>query len=312
MITMQAPEKQRTLLVAPQRDAQRLPGPGAWPTRSATADSRPLGRDRRLRHRGQGRARRTAPTTRCRPPARTPARCASRNCPPRRSGRSSRRRATSTTSSVILTRKDRVTVPFGNAVLRSMSTGWRGDRAAPRDFRDAIGGYLTDLIDAVHILDKTTLTLSGRSGTIPVTVKNELGQPVTGLVLRLTSSCQHPAGDQEPRAADRHRRRPHPYPEVPDHGERQRHGRDQGAALHPERRAVRRHHPLRGPHHQGHRPGDADHRRRTAAAGARGRADLPSAQAKHDAPTEGDDGTRKAATRPDALPDPEQPGDPAR
>lgn len=88
---------------------------------------------------------------------------------------------------VILTVKDRVTVPFGNAVLRALSTQWRGDPRHAADFRDAIGGYLQDLIDAVHILDKTTLTLSGRSGTIPVTVKNDLGQPVTGLVLRLTS-----------------------------------------------------------------------------------------------------------------------------
>jgi hypothetical protein len=88
---------------------------------------------------------------------------------------------------VILTRRDRVTVPFGNAVLRSMSSGWRTAPGA-KAFRDAIGGYLQDLISAVHILDKKSgLTLSGRSGTIPVTVKNELSQPITGLVLRLTS-----------------------------------------------------------------------------------------------------------------------------
>lgn len=90
---------------------------------------------------------------------------------------------------VILTRKDRVTVPFGNAVLRSMSTEWRGDPGHAGAFRNSIGGYLQDLINAVHIVDKTTsLTLSGRSGTIPVTVKNDLGQPITGLVLRLTST----------------------------------------------------------------------------------------------------------------------------
>jgi len=88
---------------------------------------------------------------------------------------------------VILTVKDRVTVPFRNSMLRSMSTEWRGNAGGAGDFRDAIGGYLQDLIGAVHILDKTTLTLSGRSGTIPITVKNDLGQPITGLVLRLTS-----------------------------------------------------------------------------------------------------------------------------
>lgn len=89
---------------------------------------------------------------------------------------------------IILTRKDRVTVPFGNALLRALSTEWRGKQGAGRDFRNSTGTYLQSLINAVKILDKTTLTLSGRSGTIPVTVKNDLGQPITGLVLRLTSS----------------------------------------------------------------------------------------------------------------------------
>jgi hypothetical protein len=90
---------------------------------------------------------------------------------------------------VILTRKDKVTVPFTNSVLRALSTGWRGDRTAAGDFRNAIGDYLKDLINAVHILNKTTLTLSGRSGTIPVTVKNDLGQAITGLELRMTSGA---------------------------------------------------------------------------------------------------------------------------
>lgn len=89
---------------------------------------------------------------------------------------------------VILTRQDRVTVPFGNAVLRSMSTSWRGNTTGADEYRNAIGFYLTDLISAVHIIDKTTLTLSGRSGTIPITVKNELSQPVN-VVLKLTSTA---------------------------------------------------------------------------------------------------------------------------
>ncbi|WP_328466587.1 DUF6049 family protein [Streptomyces sp. NBC_00448] len=89
---------------------------------------------------------------------------------------------------VILTIKDRVTVPFRNAMLRATSTGWRGDNSGEKAYRDSIGTYLTDLIDSVHILQKSNLTLSGRSGTIPVTVKNELGQQINGLVLRLSSN----------------------------------------------------------------------------------------------------------------------------
>ncbi|WP_343241449.1 MULTISPECIES: DUF6049 family protein [unclassified Streptomyces] len=101
---------------------------------------------------------------------------------------------------VILSRKDRVTVPFTAAVLRSMSNAWRGDPIGASLFRNSIGSYLTDLMGSVHILDKTNLTLSGRSATIPVTVKNELGQAVTGLELRLTSSAQIrlDVGDPQP------------------------------------------------------------------------------------------------------------------
>ncbi|WP_232792433.1 DUF6049 family protein [Actinacidiphila yeochonensis] len=88
----------------------------------------------------------------------------------------------------ILTIKDRVTVPFRNSMLRAMSTGWRGNSKGETAYRNAIGAYLTDLINAVHILSKSDLTLSGRSGTIPVTVKNDLGQPITGLVLKLGSN----------------------------------------------------------------------------------------------------------------------------
>ena len=89
---------------------------------------------------------------------------------------------------VILTIRDRVTVPFRNAMLRAMSTGWRGDPRRETDYTNAIGHYLGDLIGAVRVLDKNQLTLSGRSGTIPITVKNDLGQPITGLVLRLSST----------------------------------------------------------------------------------------------------------------------------
>ncbi|TKA11581.1 hypothetical protein FCI23_11630 [Actinacidiphila oryziradicis] len=90
---------------------------------------------------------------------------------------------------VILSHPDRVDTPFTNALLRSMSTQWRGSKAGAKTFRDATGDYLNELKGLVHILSKSgTLTLSGRSATIPVTVKNELGQAVSGLELRLTSS----------------------------------------------------------------------------------------------------------------------------
>lgn len=107
----------------------------------------------------------------------------------------------------ILTIKDRVTVPFRNAMLRAVSTGWRpvpqgarfpSDHTDPAAFRESIRAYLSNLIGAVHILNKTDLTLSGRSGTIPVTVKNDLGQPVTGLTLQLISNSKIRLGIKNP------------------------------------------------------------------------------------------------------------------
>ncbi len=89
---------------------------------------------------------------------------------------------------VILSRKDRVTTPFGTAVLRSMSTQWRGDADDAAHFRGDVAAYLSDLTQDVHIIDKKSITLSGRSATIPVTVQNSLAQQITGLQLRLTSS----------------------------------------------------------------------------------------------------------------------------
>jgi len=185
LITMQAPEKQRSLVVAPQRmptvsqaqamaEAIATTDSSAW-TQSVYFD--------------------TAAGAHPDPHA-------SHRVPPVSAYPSSLRKQELPTDAfkqlgvtqknlndfvVILTIKDRVTVPFGNAMLRAMSTEWRGDPEGAQSYRNAIGGYLQDLISAVHILPKSTLTLSGRSGTIPVTVKNDLGQPITGLVLRLTS-----------------------------------------------------------------------------------------------------------------------------
>lgn len=187
LITMQAPAKQRTLLVAPQR-MPTVQQATAMAKAITMTDGSPWAA--------------TVPfdtAAHTRPDTRAEHKVASASAYPAslRKQELTHRDFMQTWSTqrtlndfvVILTRKDRVTVPFGNAVLRSMSAEWRGHRGPGDDFRNSIGGYLQDLIGAVHIIDKTTtLTLSGRSGTIPVTVKNDLGQPITNLVLKLTSS----------------------------------------------------------------------------------------------------------------------------
>ncbi|WP_197351477.1 DUF6049 family protein [Streptomyces bathyalis] len=87
----------------------------------------------------------------------------------------------------ILTREDRVETPFGSAVERGESNSWRGDPKGAANYRDGVRGYLMGLTKEVHLIQKSPITLSGRSATIPVTVQNNLVQGVDDLELRLTS-----------------------------------------------------------------------------------------------------------------------------
>ncbi len=89
---------------------------------------------------------------------------------------------------VILTDATRVVPPVGTAINREMSTSWRGRTTAAAIYRVDVQDVLRRLTKSVVLVDKSALTLSGRSATIPVTVQNKLLQDVKGLVLRLTSS----------------------------------------------------------------------------------------------------------------------------
>ncbi|MEE1930007.1 DUF6049 family protein [Streptomyces sp. TRM 70351] len=88
---------------------------------------------------------------------------------------------------VILSDEERVVTPFGNAIRREMSTGWRGRPAEAAAYRADVHDYLVGLTEGVRLVEKSRMTLSGRSATIPVTVQNNLVQQVEGLELRLTS-----------------------------------------------------------------------------------------------------------------------------
>ncbi|MEU2788620.1 DUF6049 family protein [Streptomyces sp. NPDC007100] len=89
---------------------------------------------------------------------------------------------------LILSQPGRVVTPFGNAIMREMSTEWRGDTAGAAAFRASVHSYLDGLTKNVQLIQKSDATLSGRSATIPVTVQNNLVQGVKGLTLELTSS----------------------------------------------------------------------------------------------------------------------------
>ncbi|MPY48433.1 DUF6049 family protein [Streptomyces acidicola] len=88
---------------------------------------------------------------------------------------------------VVLTDKSRVVTPFGRAMNREMSTSWRGRATEAGVYRDSVQSYLGTLTDQVRLIEKSETKLSGRSATIPVTVQNNLVQGVDKLVLRLTS-----------------------------------------------------------------------------------------------------------------------------
>lgn len=87
----------------------------------------------------------------------------------------------------ILSEPDRVITPFGRAIDREMSTSWRGRGAEAATFRAGVQDYLTTLVRQVALIKKSDAKLSGRSATIPVTVQNNLVQGVDNMVLRLTS-----------------------------------------------------------------------------------------------------------------------------
>lgn len=89
---------------------------------------------------------------------------------------------------VILAQPERVVTPFGNAIMREMSTAWRGDASGATTFRHSVRSYLDGLTKKVHLIQKSGATLSGRSATIPVTVQNNLVQGVKDMTLKLTSS----------------------------------------------------------------------------------------------------------------------------
>ncbi|MFC5151995.1 DUF6049 family protein [Streptomyces amakusaensis] len=88
---------------------------------------------------------------------------------------------------VILTQMDRVETPFGRAIDREMSTSWRGHRAAAAQYRQSVRENLQVLTGEVQLIKKSQITLSGQSATIPITVQNRLVQDVDHLVLRLSS-----------------------------------------------------------------------------------------------------------------------------
>ncbi|MFJ7909588.1 DUF6049 family protein [Kitasatospora sp. NPDC096204] len=88
----------------------------------------------------------------------------------------------------VLTLPQRVRGPFSAAMVRSLSTEWRSQPAAGSTYRTGVTKYLKELTGAVQVPKKNVVTLSGDTGLLQVSVRNDLTQTVTNLKLVLTSA----------------------------------------------------------------------------------------------------------------------------
>jgi hypothetical protein len=95
-----------------------------------------------------------------------------------------------TFASILATPGDPHARTFDDAVLRGLSSAWRGQRAPATRFLDDAGAQLRVQMHKVRIasLPGSFVTLTSHSGTVPVTVSNELDTPVSVVV---AISSQH-------------------------------------------------------------------------------------------------------------------------
>ncbi|MEV7090394.1 DUF6049 family protein [Streptomyces sp. NPDC093085] len=184
-VTLQEPENQRTVVVAPQRT------PTAAQAQSMARALRALDAERWTEPTDLIAAAAVSPdtdaTTKVPSAARYPKKLRAQELPAKTFLDIKNTQDRFDKFKAILSAPDRVAAPFGNAISRAMSTSWRGEPAEAQQYRDTVDTYLQSLTDEVRLIPKSVLTLSGRSATIPVTVQNQLLQGVQNLVLRLKS-----------------------------------------------------------------------------------------------------------------------------
>lgn len=69
--------------------------------------------------------------------------------------------------------------PFSQSLLRAESAGWRSEPATADRLVTTISRQLAALTDQVRVLSEGTVTLSGDTGRVPVTIVNNLDRSVT-------------------------------------------------------------------------------------------------------------------------------------
>lgn len=77
-----------------------------------------------------------------------------------------------------------ISEPFSAALLRAQSAAWRTDAPQGRDLVQSIDAELAAETGRVRVLSEGTITFSGDTGRVPVTITNDLDRSVTvGLTL---------------------------------------------------------------------------------------------------------------------------------
>lgn len=80
---------------------------------------------------------------------------------------------------------------FASALLRTESSAWRSEPETGRELLDSVRTGLADQIDQVKALSEGTVTFSGETGRVPITIENSLDRSVTvGVALRASPSIR--------------------------------------------------------------------------------------------------------------------------
>jgi hypothetical protein len=88
-----------------------------------------------------------------------------------------------------------ITDAYSEAILRAQSSAWRREPATGEELVSSITTSLREQINQVYALSEGTITLSGESGLVPVTIANDLDRSVTiGVQLRGIPSARLESG----------------------------------------------------------------------------------------------------------------------
>jgi hypothetical protein len=83
------------------------------------------------------------------------------------------------TLTAILNNPAGITDAYSSALLRAESAAWRSDPATGRALLDSITAQLREQTGLVRVLSEGRVTFSGDSGSVPVTIANDLDRAVT-------------------------------------------------------------------------------------------------------------------------------------